>query len=93
MYPCCQSWYPPHRTNPLAAAPCGQRLCFRQQLGLDGDAATADTEAMHAKANQPKTLYIYEGDAHGTFIFDTKDGAELAQRIIDFLVKNVPPDR
>jgi pimeloyl-ACP methyl ester carboxylesterase len=62
-------------------------------MGSRGDAATTDTEAMHAKANEPKTLHIYEGSAHGTFIFDTANGPDLSQRIIDFLVENAPPDR
>jgi len=62
-------------------------------IGSRGDAATADTEAMHAGANQPKTLHVYEGNAHSTYIFDTADGPDLTQRLIDFLTRNVPPDK
>ena len=62
-------------------------------IGSRSDAATADVEAMHASANPPKTLHVYEGNAHGTYIFDTADGADLTERLIDFLVNTVPPDR
>ncbi len=62
-------------------------------IGSRGDGATIDVEAMHAFANSPKSLHVYAGSAHGTFIFDTADGVDLAQRMIDFLVSYAPPDR
>ena len=62
-------------------------------IGSRGDAATADTEAMHALANEPKTLHVYEGSAHGTYIFATADGADLVRRLMDFLSNNFPLDR
>jgi pimeloyl-ACP methyl ester carboxylesterase len=58
-----------------------------------GDPVTPGMQAMHDAASDPKTLHIYEGDAHGTFIFDTADGEDLARRIIEFLTVNIPPDR
>ena len=61
-------------------------------IGSRGDGATIDVEALHAIANSPKSLHVYAGSAHGTFIFDTADGADLAQRMIDFLVRYAPPD-
>ncbi len=62
-------------------------------IGSRGDAATADTEALYALASQPKTLHIYAGSAHGTYLFDTADGADLALRLMNFMVNNVPPDK
>lgn len=61
-------------------------------IGSRGDAATVDTEAMYGLANDPKTLHVYGGSAHGTFIFDTADGPDLSRRIIEFLAGNLPPD-
>jgi pimeloyl-ACP methyl ester carboxylesterase len=61
-------------------------------IGSRGDAATADTEAMHALANAPKTIHIYSGSAHGTYIFDTGDEADLIQRLLEFLLASFPPE-
>src|SRR3990172_448369 len=58
-----------------------------------GDPVTPGMQAMHDAASDPKTLHIYDGDAHGTFIFDTADGADLARRILEFVTANIPPDR
>lgn len=60
-------------------------------IGSRGDLATVSTEAMHALANEPKTIHIYDGSAHGTYIFDTADGADLIQRLLDFVSTNLPP--
>ncbi len=58
-----------------------------------GDPVTPGMQAMHDASSDPKTLHIYEGDAHGTFIFDTADGEDLARQILEFLTANIPPDR
>lgn len=39
-------------------------------------------------AREPKQQHIYDGDAHGTAIFDTTDGPDLERRIIAFLTSN-----
>jgi pimeloyl-ACP methyl ester carboxylesterase len=36
-------------------------------------------------AQEPKEQVIYEGDAHGTDIFDSPNGKALEQRLLDFL--------
>lgn len=62
-------------------------------IGSRGDAATAETEAMHAQANEPKALHIYAGSAHGTYIFDTGDAADLTRRLLDFVSEYAPPEQ
>ena len=62
-------------------------------IGSRGDAATAETEAMHAQANEPKALHIYAGSAHGTTIFDTGDAADLSRRLLDFVTGYAPPEQ
>ncbi|HLF28709.1 MAG TPA: alpha/beta fold hydrolase [Anaerolineae bacterium] len=44
-----------------------------------------DINRMHTLANEPKTLHVYEGSAHGTDIFGTARAEELRQEILDFL--------
>lgn len=39
-------------------------------------------------AQEPKQQHIYEGDAHGTALFDGPHGADLKRRIMDFLASN-----
>ena len=60
-------------------------------IGSRNDTATPGSEAMYALANEPKALHIYEGSAHGTYIFDTGDGPDLTRRLIDFVASSLPP--
>jgi len=53
----------------------------------DVPAARAQEE-FWALARPPKSQHIYEGDAHGTAIFDTPNGPDLEHRIMDFLASN-----
>jgi len=55
------------------------------------DGATAGMRAMHAAAPGPKTLHVYAGGAHGTFLFDTPLGPDLTGRILVFVGRHVPP--
>lgn len=49
-----------------------------------------DAKHMYAIASQPKELYIYPGDNHGTDIFGGDNGDDPAQRIFHFLVQYAP---
>ncbi len=42
-------------------------------------------EAFWALASEPKIQHIYEGEAHGTAIFDGPHAADLRARLLDFL--------
>lgn len=42
-------------------------------------------EAFWALASAPKTQHIYDGDAHGTALFDGPYAADLRARLLDFL--------
>ncbi len=59
-------------------------------ISSQGDPATRDVEAMQAAASEPKAIHVYEGVAHGTDIFNTPDGVDLGQRILDFLAALSP---
>jgi len=39
-------------------------------------------------AREPKQQHVYEGDAHGTALFDGPHGPDLERRIFDFLMSN-----
>jgi pimeloyl-ACP methyl ester carboxylesterase len=47
-------------------------------------------EELWALARAPKDQHIYPGDDHGTDIFAGEHGADLEQRIIDFIELNSP---
>jgi pimeloyl-ACP methyl ester carboxylesterase len=51
-----------------------------------------DTMHMYAIASQPKEIKLYPGFLHGTAIFDSEDGNDLTQRILNFVVHNAPAD-
>jgi pimeloyl-ACP methyl ester carboxylesterase len=55
-----------------------------------GDPVAREVEAMHAGASEPKSFHVYEGIAHGTDIFNTPDGVDLGQRVVDFLAALSP---
>jgi pimeloyl-ACP methyl ester carboxylesterase len=57
-------------------------------IGSEQDGATSATLHMAEVASAPKDKYIYPGSGHGTYIFDTKYGADLTQRIIQFIETN-----
>jgi pimeloyl-ACP methyl ester carboxylesterase len=61
-------------------------------IGSEGDGATKTTLAMFEQAAEPKEKHVYPGNAHGTFIFDTENGPDLSQRILDFIKANAPPE-
>lgn len=45
-------------------------------------------EVLWELAMQPKQQHIYEGDAHGTALFEGPHKADLERRILDFLTSN-----
>jgi len=49
-----------------------------------------DTMHMYAIASPPKEIKLYPGFLHGTAIFDSEDGNDLTQRILNFVVHNAP---
>jgi dienelactone hydrolase len=60
-------------------------------IGSEGDGATKTTLIMFDQAYDPKKQYIYPGNAHGTFIFDTENGDDLIKRLLGFIETNAPP--
>jgi pimeloyl-ACP methyl ester carboxylesterase len=54
-------------------------------IGSEQDGATSTTLHMFDVAPAPKDKHIYPGSGHGTYIFDTEYGADLTQRIIQFI--------
>lgn len=55
----------------------------------EGDVpAKHSLEQLTAAASRPVDRQVYEGDAHGTNIFDGPHAGELEQRLIDFLRSN-----
>jgi pimeloyl-ACP methyl ester carboxylesterase len=54
-------------------------------IGSEGDGATRTTLHMFEVAPEPKEKHIYPGSGHGTFIFDSEYGADLRQRLIQFI--------
>ena len=55
------------------------------------DSVTPAMRAMHTAAGGRKTLHVYSGSAHGTYIFDSSDGPDLTGRILVFIARTVPP--
>ncbi len=55
------------------------------------DSVTPAMRAMHAAAGGRKTLHVYSGSAHGTYIFDAPHGPDLTGRILVFIARTVPP--
>lgn len=60
-------------------------------IGSEGDGVTAAMRAMYAAAGGPRTLHIYPGSAHGTYLFDSPHGPDLTGRILVFIARAVPP--
>jgi alpha/beta superfamily hydrolase len=54
------------------------------------DDYASDTMHMYAIASQPKEIKLYPGALHGTTIFDSENGNDLTQRILNFVVHNAP---
>ncbi len=54
-------------------------------IGSEGDGATRTTLHMFDVAPEPKEKHVYPGSGHGTFIFDSEYGADLRQRLIQFI--------
>jgi pimeloyl-ACP methyl ester carboxylesterase len=50
--------------------------------------AMRSQELLWEAARAPKDEYVYEGDAHGTALFDTEHADDLERRLIDFLEAN-----
>ena len=50
--------------------------------------AMRSQELLWEAARAPKDEHVYEGDAHGTALFDTEHGPDLEQRLMDFLEAN-----
>ncbi len=51
----------------------------------DSPLVASDMKKMHEACPQPKELVIYSQSAHGTALFDTPDGDELRQELLEFL--------
>ncbi|MDQ7850062.1 MAG: alpha/beta hydrolase [Armatimonadota bacterium] len=60
-------------------------------ISSGGDSVTPAMRAMYAAAGGARTLHIYPGSAHGTYLFDSPYGADLAGRILVFIARAVPP--
>ncbi len=60
-------------------------------ISSERDSVTPAMRAMHAAAGGRKTLHVYSGSAHGTYIFDSSHGPDLAGRILVFIARTVPP--
>jgi len=54
-------------------------------IGSEQDGATSTTLHMFDVAPEPKDKRVYPGSGHGTYIFDSEYGADLTQRIIQFI--------
>jgi pimeloyl-ACP methyl ester carboxylesterase len=54
-------------------------------IGSEQDGATSTTLHMADVASEPKDKHVYPGSGHGTYIFDSEYGADLTQRIIQFI--------
>ena len=50
--------------------------------------AARSQEKFWELAQEPKQQHIYDGDAHGTALFDGPHAEDLRQRIIAFLEAN-----
>ena len=57
----------------------------------ESDSVTAAMRTMYAAAGGRKTLHVYSGSAHGTYIFDSAHGPDLTGRILVFIARAVPP--
>jgi hypothetical protein len=57
-------------------------------VNTQGDGFYEDTLAMHEAAPDPKSLHIYQGDAHGTHIFNSDHGQDLLDRLLEFIISN-----
>lgn len=60
-------------------------------ISSEGDSVTPAMRAMYAAAGGARTLHIYPGSAHGTYLFDSLHGADLTGRILVFIARAVPP--
>ncbi|GCE24717.1 hypothetical protein KDA_02010 [Dictyobacter alpinus] len=54
------------------------------------DTYSEDTIHMHSIAKDPKELQMYEGNLHGTAIFDSDNGDKLTQLILKFVTHYAP---
>ncbi len=54
------------------------------------DGFASDTQAMYDSANEPKSLEIFSGDAHGTQLMNTEHAEQLLGALLDFFVENLP---
>ncbi len=59
-------------------------------INSQNDDFASDTQHMYDMANQPKEIHLNDGSAHGTAIFDSENGAELTQRIMNFVAHYAP---
>ena len=58
-------------------------------IGSEQDGASSTTLHMFDVAPGPKDKHVYPGSGHGTYIFNGEYGADLTQRIIQFIETNV----
>ncbi len=59
-------------------------------VNSQGDDYASNTTHMYTIASQPKEIKLYSGSLHGTDIFDSEDGNDLTQRILNFVVHYAP---
>lgn len=53
-------------------------------INTEHDECAAGTKQMFDMVPVPKKMDFYSGDAHGTAIFSTSEGARLIRRLNDF---------
>ncbi len=46
---------------------------------------------MYARVQGSKSIHVYAGDAHGTYLFDSPYAADLITRLLGFLKQYAPP--
>ncbi len=59
-------------------------------INSQDDDYAQDTQQMFASARPPKEIHLYPGSAHGTYIFDGNNSADLTARILAFVARYVP---
>lgn len=60
-------------------------------MSSQSDPVTRDVQSMQQLAARPATLHIYDGIAHGMDIFNSSNGEDLTQRLMDFISEVFPP--
>lgn len=59
-------------------------------VNTQGDDYAQETQHMYDVSRPPKQIHLYPGGEHGITIFDSEDGEDLTQRILNFIVHYAP---